>query len=89
MPSQEKSTKTFHSFLIAAIVIFFLSERMQAQTSVIGTIDLYGLREVAPTDIRSALKIKVGDSLDLENLSKKEILRPLLAIPGVKNADTR
>jgi hypothetical protein len=85
--SQEELTKTFHPFLIAVIVIFFLSERMQAQTAVIGIIDLYGLRKIPPTDIRRALKIKVGDSLDLDKLSKKDILEPLLAVPGVKKAD--
>lgn len=71
-----------------AILSFLISSQfIYAQTAHIAVVDLYGLRKVKEADVRQALRISVGDSIDLNSFTKKEIVGRMREIPGVKKAD--
>ena len=57
---------------------------VHAQLPRIGIIDVYGLHKIAPSQIREALGVAVGDSLT--SMTMFEVPARLAAIPGVSSA---
>lgn len=72
--------------ILFSFLLLIISSTLQGQPSKISIIEIYGNRKVEEKEIRSQLRINIGDSIETVVSEKQEIINRLKQIPGVKKA---
>jgi hypothetical protein len=74
---------------LLSLVLFSLAYvcSLNAQPEKLGIIEVYGARTVSVADIRRAIGMKEGDTLDRKTLDKSAIEKRILSVPGIMQAN--